>query len=132
MVSFTIAVVTIAGQGPWSLLASSLEVLKSLLGISSVVVPKGPVDKDVACRICHMEGGCLSVCNCRGSSGGVHMHCLEAWRRASWGRSGGVSDTCEVCRSPYTLRVTGVSAALLRLSCLGVVFVASLGVALWP
>eukprot|EP00928_Gymnodinium_smaydae_P056102 TRINITY_DN3952_c0_g1_i1.p1 TRINITY_DN3952_c0_g1~~TRINITY_DN3952_c0_g1_i1.p1 ORF type:complete len:346 (+),score=47.90 TRINITY_DN3952_c0_g1_i1:98-1135(+) len=77
------------------------------IGISSAVVGGGPAEGP--CRICHGDESCVSVCRCKGSLAGVHLACLEQWRRAR----GSVS-SCEICREPYRLRWSACALALAR------------------
>lgn len=49
-----------------------------------------------ACRICYdTSGNPIEPCNCRGSIGNVHLHCLEKWL------SDKRSTKCEICLFEY-------------------------------
>jgi E3 ubiquitin-protein ligase DOA10 len=57
------------------------------------------------CRICletddDDETVLICPCDCTGSMGHVHVHCLNAWCLAS--QEQGKQCRCEVCKAPYT------------------------------
>ncbi|KAI1288311.1 hypothetical protein HDE_09501 [Halotydeus destructor] len=61
------------------------------------------VQEETVCRICRETGTevtqrnpLLSPCLCRGTSGHVHLICLEHWVRASG------KDTCSICKAQYS------------------------------
>merc|ERR1712232_376811 len=74
---------------------------------------------DGACQICHEEGGCVSVCGCKGSVAAVHLSCLESWRKTRPG-----SMRCELCNTAYSMRLDGrIKLGKLSLNlCIGVAF----------
>jgi len=55
------------------------------------------------CRIClESHGTLMEPCTCKGSSGYVHLECLNKWRM-SFPSSHEKRNICEICKSPYTI-----------------------------
>lgn len=54
---------------------------------------------NIACRIC-MEPGGERFCNCKGSTGYVHRHCLTKWLKVS------NRDECEICNYTFKVEIT--------------------------
>lgn len=93
----------------WILLFSLPQLVS---GIRNVFLPRatrvsalGPAPADAICRICHAssDGGpgsesLVSVCECRGSVGAVHLSCLESWRRT---KASANIHRCELCQAAY-------------------------------
>lgn len=53
----------------------------------------------LSCRICYEEDGVLiHPCACKGTVGGIHVHCLKKWVKES------DKTTCEICRTRYERR----------------------------
>lgn len=73
------------------------------------------------CRVCCEEDGQVltEICNCRGATGAIHLHCLQKWIFIRPSPSRPLNDNevpeeieanainyrrqCEICRTPYCL-----------------------------
>lgn len=49
-----------------------------------------------ACRICYEPDDLISVCQCTGTAGKVHLKCIQQWINVS------KNDKCEICKTEYT------------------------------
>ncbi|CCW63911.1 unnamed protein product [Phytomonas sp. EM1] len=60
------------------------------------------------CRICRdgeEDEALVAPCNCTGSVRWVHLSCLDHWRLESIKRNISNYNTCEICKSPFKIKV---------------------------
>jgi len=50
----------------------------------------------MTCRICLEDGDTISVCNCKGTQGHVHLECIQKWIDVS------KKNTCELCHVSFS------------------------------